>query len=607
MLNLQRSEYESACALAEPFLDEVSEFANLRGRALNIMGVANLHTGDLRAAARYLEDALPLYRDDGDAYATSQVLQSLEVVYTRLGRLNEAATCLQEVVALRRSLGSAGALALALNNLGYYYHQQSDYQQALATFQEGLSVVAKVPNRRAESYLLWSLGDLQRDQNAFNEARQLYNRALELLGSSEPSLKCSVLISFSTLQRWQGNLHEAALMAAEAAAVANAHKIALEGASAQAALWCARAIMGQAPEALPKLESIASSLGEQGPQPELVKVLVLCAHTALLCSDKMMAESHLRTALRTARDLNSAQALAAEILHTPLLEAIINADSSSRYEVLARELKCLREAQRKATIEAPVTSSTSNRLAQETYSIKVFALGREVIERDGVRIPLSEWRATAARELFLYLLFMGPETRERICLAFWPDSSAKKVRSNFHTTLWRARQALGENVITFEDEIYQINPDIDVWCDARELESLTRQARLFSSRDARTEDLWQKAIALYRGGFLPSLDAEWVISQRDLLHEAHVEALIGLGECARARNSYREAIHAFKRALDLEPYREDIHRAIMTCYANLGEKKQIHAHLHRLQELFRHDLAAEPSRETIVLARTLLG
>jgi ATP/maltotriose-dependent transcriptional regulator MalT/DNA-binding SARP family transcriptional activator len=600
MLDLQRGNYEQASLGAKEFLETNSEFTNLRGRALTILGMASLYTGDPHQAALYLEEALPIYREDGDAYATSQLLQNLELVYTRLGRLNEAAACLQEVVALRRSLGSAGALALALNNLGYYYHQHSDYKQALATFQEGLSVVSKVPNRRAESYLLWSLGDLQRDLGVSNEAVQIYNKALELLGNSEPTLRCSILISFSMLRRWQGNFHEAATLAAEAGVLAQKHSIALEGTVAQANLWCARAYLEQADVALAEMETTVEALGSQAPQNELLRVLVLCAQTALLCADKPLAEQYLQSAVRIAHDMNTAQNLAAEVLYNPSLEAIVNSNST-RYSILMRDLNRLREAQDKITPEV-----RPERNITETYSLKVTTFGREIIERNGVRVPSSEWRATGARELFLYLLFMGPETRERICLAFWPDGSPKRVRQSFHTTLYRARQALGENAITFEDDLYQINPELDLWCDAREFENLAKQTRLLSPRDARTEDLWHKAVSLYRGEFLPSITQDWAAARRDVYHETYLEALIGLAECARARKNYREAILAFKRALELEPYREDIHRAIMTCYANLGEKKQIHAHLHRLQELFRHDLAVEPSTETITHAKSLL-
>src|SRR5690606_1113056 len=284
------------------------------------------------------------------------------------------------------------------------------------------------------------------------------------------------------------------------------------------------------------------------------------------------------------------------------LLAFVSANLAS-YGILARDLKRLQEVRAKAAATVRVSGHP---LEQQTYSLRVRTLGFESIERDGVRLSTSEWRATSARELFLYLLFFGPETRERISLAFWPDSSLKRVRSNFHTTLYRARQALGENVIMFVDDLYQINPDIDLWCDAHELQTLTKQARLLPPRDARTEDLWRRAVDLYRGDFLPSLDPSWVIPLRESLREAYLEALIGLGECARARNDLHNAVNAFKRALEEEPYREDIHRSIMMCYAQMGERKLILGHLQSLEELLDEELGVEPSEETVALARRLL-
>ncbi|MBI5960084.1 MAG: hypothetical protein HY866_15195, partial [Chloroflexi bacterium] len=211
-----------------------------------------------------------------------------------------------------------------------------------------------------------------------------------------------------------------------------------------------------------------------------------------------------------------------------------------------------------------------------------------------------------ARELFLYLLFNGPESRERLSVAFWPDSPTKQVRAVFHTTLYRARQALGENAIIFRDGVYLINPDLNLWCDAIELENFTRQARLLPMRDARTENLWSKAVNLYHGDFLPGRDIDWVFYRRQTLLEAYIEALVGVGNCARARHSFRDAITSFRHALDADPYREDAHRAIMMCFAELGEKHQVLAHFQRMQDLFLTELGLDPSEETVSLADQLL-
>jgi DNA-binding SARP family transcriptional activator len=165
---------------------------------------------------------------------------------------------------------------------------------------------------------------------------------------------------------------------------------------------------------------------------------------------------------------------------------------------------------------------------------------------------------------------------------------------------------MGDNVVSFDDNVYMINPDLETWCDAIEMERMTAQARLLPARDARTEDLWRRAVELYQGEFLPSLDADWIMSRREALEQTYMEALYGLGECTRVRGDYRGAISVYKRALGIDPYREDIHRAVLICYAQLGEKKQIQVHLRDMQDLFLQELSVRPSPETFALAATLL-
>lgn len=606
MVTLQRGDYPKAAAQAQDILEEAATNDHLYGRALTVIGTAHMNMGDAASGVHYLEQALPVYEADGDSFAISSALQNLDVVYRRLGRLDEAAACLQRVVAIRRDLGRTGALALALNNLGFHYHQYSDYEQALSTYEEGLAVVARVPNQRTESYLRWSMADLQRDRGAFSEALQLYHKALEVIEDGEPELRGSILINMSTLYRWQNNHRQAITCATEASALADQHRLGLIKMLAHAAIWGARSSTrsDQAHEAQDKLAAVAADLQAAGAQVELVQVLGLAAYAAALHNDLTTAHSHLNEAISIADQIGSAQVLAAEVFHSSKLHAVIEPDQPA-FERLATDLMKIKAAQ--YAHPEPIDRLPSDSISQDTYRLRVQTFGQQQVDRDGARLTTSDWRANAARELFFYILFAGPATRDEINLTFWPDGSSKSVRQRFHTTLHRARNALGENAIIFQDNLYQLNPATEIWCDAHELESLTTQARLLSPRDARTEDLWGKAVDLCKGEFLPSLDADWVMSRREYLHEAYIEALIGLGECARARGDVRAALSAFKRALDKEPYREDINRAIMICYADLGEKHRIISHLNQLKQLLWQELAIDPSPETIELANRLLA
>lgn len=605
MIMLQRGEYQQAAAQAGELVRVLPDVANLRGRALRNLGVALVFLGDVESGKECLEEALPLYRMDGDISALSHLLQDLQIAYDRLGHLDQVGACLQEYVALRRELGGAGALALALNNMGYYYYQRGDYDRAYSTFQEGMQAVARVSDRRAESYLLWSLGDLQRDVHNYVEALRLYDRALELHGSSEPLLRVSLLISTSTMRRWMGAHEEALALAQEAAEIAEEHAMPREDLIARAALWAALARMGQVTEAAEALGELAAALARQGARYELIGLHAVQASIALERGDRPAAERSLDAALALAEEVGSRQPLAVETSHDQVLEAFVLAHPH-RYAPLLADLERLREAQQRMGETAQAADLLPG---GTTYSLRVWTLGEERVEQDGRHISVQDWRATAARELFFYLLFNSPKTREEICLAFWPDSPAQRVRSNFHTTLYRARQALGEDVIVYiiETDRYKINPQLRLWCDAFQLEALAREARLLPPRDARAEDLWRKAAALYRGEFLISSEMDWVYPRREALRELYLEALLGLSECARSRGDYREALQTLRLALDVDPFRENAHRAMMICYAQMGEKKRIQAHLDQLRLLLRQELDTDPSQETLGLAHLLLS
>jgi DNA-binding SARP family transcriptional activator len=604
-LKFQRGDYLNAAEHVADLVLIAPGPGNIRGRALNAQGIAYLQMGDTDHAVQNLEQAMPLYRTYADAYALSQFLQNMGLAYWRLGRANDALASLQEVVALRRSLGGAGSLAAALVNLGYYYGQLSDYKQAIATLQEGLSAIARFPNRRIESYLLLNLGDVKRNQGSFSEAARLYGRTLELLGDGEPSLQCTVLSSLSTLYRWDGNLSESIVLAQQAVALADRLSIHMEGSVARIALIAARAQMERADNTRDLAEALATitqDLRERRENFALLPALALCAQVALQESDTQAAASYLQSAVDLARQIGTTQPLVLEIIRAPRLEQFLNAHHS-RYKALLRDVTMVRDLQISQLDAVQVADSDRG---ATTYSLRILSLGQERVFCDGEPINAISLRRIG-RDLFFYLLFVGPDSWEALGLIFWPDSTPRRVRSNFHTTMHRARQILGDNVIVVHDRIYGINPEVEIWCDALEMEKLVQQARLLPARDARTEDLWRRAVNLYRGEFLPSIDAEWAMSRRETLRELYIEALLGLAGCARARSDFRQALDTYKRAADLEPYREDIHQAIMTCYADKGDKQRIVTHLHDLKKVLRRDLDAEPSQKTMDLVKSLLG
>ncbi len=594
----QRGAFQSAIDRAEPFSTDLSLPSNLRGYALAILGTAELYLPRLEDALGHLKAALPLWRETKDQFAIAQLLMTLQLVYLRLGRFIDAAQCLQEVMAIWHDFGETTSIAMALNNLGYHYHLLDDYDQSLQILQKGLLSVSRIPENRVECHLLWTLGDLQRDRGAFHEARKLYQKSLQKINHNEPFLHASVLISWSVLERWQGHLDQAERLAAEAGSIAEMHHLNWESSLSKVALDAVRIERGEFEFVKSELDVIINDW-KQHPSAQFTSVLASSAYGSLLSGDIEGVHNSLKAASANAKHSANLQPLISEIIHTPRLKEFVDSHQHL-YKSLQQRVEKLELAQLENLSPEEITRPAP------TYSLYLSVLGRENIERDGAKVSTSDWQAVSARELFFYLVFNRPSTRDELGAILWPNSSTQQIRQKFHSTLHRIREALGTNVILFENELYMINPQLDLWCDAFEFKATVKRARLNSSLVAHTEILWRRAVDLYQGDFLADFDTHWALNFRESFTQMYLDALVALADCVRLRGDLQEAISLLKRAVDIDPFREDIHRLLLKDYRILGNRSLIVRHMRHLNRLFLEELGTRPSPETLMLSQSLL-
>lgn len=521
-IHIWRGDYATARALAEPLSLDTTLKPTSVGRAKHQLALIEMATGDMNIAIAHLEQILPLYESTNDTYYTANVIQDMAIAYAGVGNMTAASHCLQRLVAIRRTLGQPNALSMALNNLGYHYHQIGDYDLALNTFEEGVSIVSQTNNHRAEGYLRWSMGDLLRDLGGDDAALRLYESAYELSSGTEPVLQQSVALSMAALYRWRGDYPLASWMVREVAE--ELPRSGMKGSALDMVAHASGLVIAFSADRTPidgsAFDSILDNLADKSVSSEYIQILLLAAHYALQIGDERTAASYLRRCVPPCQQGIARHVIAAEILNSPLLWPFV--ERRPDFAPLTTAVRRLAAARTAHTASTARITETPAAAPETTYSLRVFTLGDESIERDGVPVTTAEWRSSRAKEFFLYLLFEGPASREVLSLIFWPDSSSSRVRSNFHTTLYRARRALGENVILYENDIYRINPSVSVWCDALVFQRYVREAQALSYSDVRADDLYHKASSYYRGEFLPTLDAEWMISYREeYLRAAH--------------------------------------------------------------------------------------
>src|SRR5437016_623065 len=80
----------------------------------------------------------------------------------------------------------------------------------------------------------------------------------------------------------------------------------------------------------------------------------------------------------------------------------------------------------------------------------------------------------------------------------------------------------------------------------------------------------EEAVRLYRGPLLEDCAEEWCLAERRQREQACVAALAALATAAGSRGDHALAASYLRRAISVDPYREEIQRALMETLAAGG-------------------------------------
>ncbi|MBN1811604.1 MAG: tetratricopeptide repeat protein [Anaerolineae bacterium] len=601
LLELFEGQYESAIVEAQTALKLLGEGQALEQvNAHRYIGKAYIWLGRLDEGVAKLRDVLALYRKIGSPYDVVNSLQDLGTVLIDLGHFDEAAICLNEALAIARRLGALSRLAMLLNDFGYLYHLRGEYQNALVLYEEGLAVARRGDEPRGQAYIAVGMADLYRDLGLYERAALLYDAGQRLSGETEPNLTVYILLAQADMHRWRGDLSQAFVLLQRARCLAEEKGF---GSEMQGLLPVAEGIAlaesGQVELGLGVLTDGIDFLERHHMKRELGRAYFLLAKAHSLAGGDVQAVAALRRAMDVANEIGTFQFAVAEGQRaSAIIDLGIDTGIALCHDVAAgvKELQSLSGSQSRFGMEEE----------GRVPHLKIYALGEGQVVCDGHVLSSSDWQAAMAKELFFYILLNAPLERDVIGVVFWPDLPPKKMSNSFHTTLHRIRRAVGSQTVVVKEGLYRLG-DVEYWFDVEEFESLIARARLLPPHDWQAEDLWRRALALYRGDFLPEVERIWCISKREALREMYIEALIGMGRCHEARRDFEGAVAWYRRALEMDELREDIHCLIMRCYVEAGQRSKALAQYRHCEKILREELGLEPSLETRRLYEHISG
>ncbi|MDO8963897.1 MAG: BTAD domain-containing putative transcriptional regulator [Coriobacteriia bacterium] len=381
------------------------------------------------------------------------------------------------------------------------------------------------------------------------------------------------------------------------AVAAGARGHALQAAMLISAADCA---VGRTDQAIRTLSSHASSLLSD--RPYLTVAVHLRTMPRLLgLFGRILGVENLPThMLRLIGSPYSGRALA---LAQPVLDP-------SDFDALARRL--LGRDGAVATVTAPEAKAPS-----AVCTVRLFG-GFEVHTPDG---PVSDraWTKRKSRLLFAMLVSRSDKDvpRDQLIEYLWPEMQEQRALNNFYVVWSSMKRALGtqrsrEEPCPYVEHIRGICRVIPgrVTSDLAEFERLLAVAR--KARTAHDEDNELAALHavadVYRGELLPGdTYDDWFASLREKCRHDFEDAMLRAAEILERRDSPQEALGLLRRAMQYDPWREDLYQAALRLQISAGQRSAAIETYMLCRTRLVEDLGIDPSNETTKLYQHVLG
>ena len=148
------------------------------GSALNNLGIAYSHIGELRKAIEFYEQALVIAREIGDRRVEGDVLQGLGVVYKNIGEPRKAVESHEQALVITREIGDQRNESYALGGLGLAYADLGEPRKTIEFCEKAVVIARKIGDHRGEGNALNNLGLAYVELGEPGKALEFYEQRL---------------------------------------------------------------------------------------------------------------------------------------------------------------------------------------------------------------------------------------------------------------------------------------------------------------------------------------------------------------------------------------------------------------------------------------------
>ncbi|MBM3271276.1 MAG: winged helix-turn-helix domain-containing protein, partial [Candidatus Sericytochromatia bacterium] len=240
----------------------------------------------------------------------------------------------------------------------------------------------------------------------------------------------------------------------------------------------------------------------------------------------------------------------------------------------------------------------------------------QLVSAGRVILPEAFKRRRSLTVLKILLARYGkPVHREELMEMLWPEQHPEESRKLLNSAIHYLRRSLApageagrEAFILRDGESYAFDVTAAHRIDTVEFETSVREAARLESRDdaAGAAAACRQAIALYRGDFLEEDRwSDWCALEREYFRERLLSLLRTATDLHVAIGDLGAAEACCRRALQVDPVLEDVHRKLMAVLWHAGRRAEALKQFEECREVLVRELGIEPLAETRALARSI--
>ena len=580
--------------------------SRFRAEAYRISGQCYQMMGQLTCAMTDLNIALEIFKRLEILSGVSRALSMLGVVYLEMCDFHNALVCYNQALGYYQKQKNVYSSASVMNDIAYLHYLRGEYPQAFTIFNEALAKARQSGNARVEGLILIGLADIFADLAGYAEALDAYAQGRIIIEKiKDEHLLTYIDLAEAAIARQRGDI-----LLARAHLNSVGHRLLDSKAEHAHGFYL--------------LETGLLALAEND---YIQAVAILREARELFASDRQCINEIRANYLLAAAEYENDQYKQASQRIDQTCKLAIELDGRHILVQAARQVKgtlikmasaegvglpAMRLLEQVTAFESNLTAMRKTIRTQETVlavippRLYIQAFGQIQVRLADKPVTSADWQTQVTRDL-LYLVLSDRRDwgKEEIGEILWPESSPSQLKQRFKNTIYRLRRALNQDVILYSDGYYSFNRGIDYEYDVEQFETFLAKARKAIGIEAQIE-AYLTAFRIYIGDYLPGVDGEWVMPERQRLQQAFLNSGLLLANLYMKIEKFSDSLEVCRRLITIDPCLEEVYPMAMSLYAREGNRAAITQLYQDLQSVLLDYVGSPPSPQTESLYQSLV-